>query len=365
MGQEHPLTGDNALGELRSLAKNIQSSLRKTTVEKIKVGDWLTQARQLLTSDNEFGDWCKENFPGLNRHTRQNYMNLAKVFGGELFNTTDLLSDTALYLLARPGTPKSIQDFFIQQAHDGKKIKVIDIKNAKVMYSEVEDRDKDLFNALQSQGFSKFDTRILDSQRGGSQAERIRAAQNGSCVLAYPFDEELISWATENNCLLNAPNENIDQGNEKPFYNFWLYRNNNPSERMVFDNFWRHTRSPKSALAAYELAINSAESELRKYAVNLKGYVLHAGKVDAHWHGPVIAKLVNDGDNRIDVIAEQNVPAFWMSDAFDISAFSIEELAERLRFNLASRGDKEEIRRFIGVLKAMNLAAPSLKAYLY
>ena len=68
---------------------------------------------------------------GLNRHTRQNYMNLARTFGGELFNTIDLMSDTALYLLARPGTPENIQNYFIQKAKDGENIKVKDIQDAK------------------------------------------------------------------------------------------------------------------------------------------------------------------------------------------------------------------------------------------
>ena len=96
MVNEVPIAGDNAQGELKALAKNIQSALKKSTLEKIKVGNWLNQARQLLASDNDFGNWCKDNFAGLNRHTRQNYMNLARTFGGELFNTANLMSDTAL-----------------------------------------------------------------------------------------------------------------------------------------------------------------------------------------------------------------------------------------------------------------------------
>ena len=365
MAKKIPVPGDNALGELKELAKSIQNSLRKTTVEKIKVGEWLIQARQLLASDNEFGDWCRENFPGLNRHTRQNYMNLAKVFGGELFNTTKFLSDTALYLLARPGMPKIIQDFFIQRAGSGEKIKVDNIKAAKTMYSEVEERDKELFNALRTKEFGKFDTRLLDNERGGSQSERIRAAQNGNCVLAYPFDHELISWATENKRLLLAPNKNIDNGERKPFYNFWLYRNNDPSSRMIFDNFWRHTRSPKAALEAYELAINMEGSDLKKYAPNLRGYVLSANVVDTYWHAPSIAKLANACNKSLDPNINSDTFAFWMLEAVDTSLSSVHEVAEKLRLELEFRGDKEEIRRFIGLQQAMNLVAPSVKSHLY
>ena len=365
MAEKHPLVGDNALRELKELAKFIQNSLRKTTVEKIKVGGWLLQARQLLASDNEFGDWCKKNFPGLNRHTRQNYMNLAKVFGGELFNTIEFLSDTALYLLARPGMPKIIQDYFIQRAQANESVKVSDIKDAKARYSEVEDRDKELFDTLSNQSFEKFDTSTLDRRRGGSQAERIRAAQNGMCVLAYPFDHKLIAWATENKRLLFAPNESINDERKKPFYNFWLYRNNDPSTRMLFDNYWRRTRSPVSAFEAYEMAINRDGNDLKKYAPKLRGYVLSSATVDAYWHAPLIAKLVNGCQKSINAEAELHSSRFWMFKSVDTSAFTVDEVAERLRLELEARGDKEEIRRFIGLLQAMNLVAPSIKSYLY
>ena len=362
---KQPEAGDNALGELKALAYSIKSSLRKTTIEKIKVGEWLLQARQLLASDNAFGDWCKENFPGLNRHTRQNYMNISKVFGGELFNTIDLLSDTALYLLARPNTPEIIQKYFIKKAGTVKVIKVKDIQAAKTKYSDVEQNDKELFETLKARDFSQFDLTALDFKRGGSQAERINKAQNGYCVVAYPFDAELISWAAEHNCLLPAPNQNTQYGSDKPFYNFWLYRNNEPSKRMIFDNFWRDSKPPQSALTTYKQAINEDGSDLKAYAKKLKGYVLHSNKVDAFWHAPVLAELVNDQNNNSKKASSSGEASFWLTSEYHKPNFSVEELAECFRADLEERGDEEEIRCFLKVQKAMSLAAPMLKAYIY
>ena len=46
MVDEVPIVGNNAQGELKALDKNIQNSLKKSTLEKIKVGNWLIQARE-------------------------------------------------------------------------------------------------------------------------------------------------------------------------------------------------------------------------------------------------------------------------------------------------------------------------------
>ena len=41
MVDDVPIAGDNAKSELRALAENIQNSLKKSTVEKIKLGSGL------------------------------------------------------------------------------------------------------------------------------------------------------------------------------------------------------------------------------------------------------------------------------------------------------------------------------------
>ena len=364
MVDDVPIAGDNAKSELRALAENIQNSLKKSTVEKIKVGEWLIQARQLLASDNAFGDWCKDSFPGLNRHTRQNYMNLARTFGGELFNTIDLMSDTALYLLARPGTPENIQNYFIQKAKDGENIKVKDIQDAKSKLSEIEACDQELFECLNGMDFAAFDTTALDEQRGGSQADRINAAKSGRCVVAYPFDHDLIEWAETSGRLLSAPNENIDAGAKKPFYNFWLYKNNPPSKNMVFDNYWRHSLSPSAALQRYETALDGDMNGIRSYAVKLRGYVLHAPSVDGYWHAPLLERMINS------LVAEKDdhpmsQAQFWMSDDVVPNGVGVDALAEQLRAILEERADPEEIRRFIRLQSAMAQIVPVLKSYLY
>ncbi len=364
MVNEVPTVGNNAQVELKALAKNIQTSLKKSTLEKIKVGNWLTEGRQLLTSDNDFGNWCKDNFPSLNRHTRQNYMNLARTFGGELFNTVELMSDTALYLLARPGTPQNIQHYFVQRAKKGETVKVKDIQQAKARLAEVEKCDEELFELLKSQDFGSFNTASLDDQRGGTQEERIRLAENGVCVVAYPFDNNLIAWAEKADRLISAPNQNIDKGRQKPFHNFWLYRNNQPSKRMIFDNYWRHNLPPSDALQRYKTALTEETNDIRNYNGNLGGYVLFANKVDKYWHAPSLAQLINslNGDKAN---TERCDEPFWMSERWVPDAEGVDTLAEQLRVSLEARADPEEIRRFMRLHSAMSQVLPMLRSYLY
>ncbi len=364
MVEEVPIPGDNAQGELKALAKNIQNSLKKSTLEKIKVGDWLIRARQLLASDNDFGDWCKNNFPGLNRHTRQNYMNLARTFGGDLFNTINLMSDTALYLLARPGTPQNIQNYFIKLAQEGETVRVKDIQDAKSYLSDVEERDEELYELVQSQSFGSVRTSSLDEHRGGTQQTRIESAKNGICVVAYPFDQDLLAWAEKADRLLLAPVGNIDDGAQKPFYNFWLYKNNPPSKRMVFDNYWRHGQSPAMALQKYQRALSEDTNEIKNYSENLGGYVLYASKVDKYWHAPALAKFINSSNRKTTCMQSEDTP-FWMLETWGPEAESLDVLAEKLRANIETRADPEEIRRFLRLHSAMSLIAPRLRSYLY
>ena len=364
MVDEMPIVGNNTQGELKALAKNIQSSLKKSTLEKIKVGKWLIQARQLLASDNDFGDWCKDNFPGLNRHTRQNYMNLSRTFGGELFNTINLMSDTALYLLARPGTPQNIQHYFIQRAQKGETVKVKEIQKAKAQYSAIEEYDEELFELMKSQDFGSFDTSSLDDHRGGTQEERMRLAKNGICVVAYPFDHDLIAWAKKADVLLSAPNYNIDDGKQKPFYNFWLYQNNQPSKRMIFDNYWRHDLSPSDALQRYKVALIEETNEIKNYTGNLGGYVLFADKVDKYWHAPSLAQLINSLNGE-KANRDRNEVPFWMSETWVPDKAGVDSLAEQLRIGLEARADPEEIRRFMRLHSAMTRILPTLRSYLY
>ena len=285
--------GDNTLGELAVLATNIKAGLKTGTLEKIKIGDWLNQARALLPSDSKFGSWCKNNFPGLGRHTRQNYMNVAKTFGGELFNTAITIPDTALYLLARPKTPKSVQKGFLELSSLGQKIKTDDVKKAIALHKDLQLKDEELYESLMNENSGRIQTNFLDAKRGGDQDKRISEAEKGLCVVAYPFDDRLLKWAGEKGFLIKTPNENYTPAKKPPFYNVWLYRNNPPNEHVIFDNYWRSNLDPKLALIAYKKAASKPATFFASYLYKLKGYVLFAEKIDRHWHGPALANLVN------------------------------------------------------------------------
>ena len=217
---------------------------------------------------------------------------------------------------------------------------------------------------MQSQDFALVNTSSLDEHRGGTQAERIKAAKNGICVVAYPFDHDLIAWAEKADRLLSAPNENIDAGAQKPFYHFWLYKNNPPSKRMVFDNYWRHDLSPSLALQRYKSALFADASEIKDYSEKLRGYVLFAPKVDKYWHAPAIAELINSSGSKTSSTYIEDTP-FWMSETWTPEGESLNLMAEKLRASLEARADPEEIRRFIRLQLAMTQIAPILRSYLY
>ena len=58
MKKSRAVYGDNINAELKGLAENIQIALANTTLEKVRIGEWLNASRELLISDNAFGTWC-------------------------------------------------------------------------------------------------------------------------------------------------------------------------------------------------------------------------------------------------------------------------------------------------------------------
>ena len=371
MKKRRAVYGDNINAELKALAENIQIALAKTTLEKVRVGEWLNASRELLISDIAFGAWCKENFPGLNRHTRQNYMNLSKVFGGELFNTAKNMPDTVLYLLARPSTPTKLQKYFLTMAANGDDVKVKDVKSAQCKYSLLQENDPPLYSSFSELDFSAFDYSHLDTFRGGTQSERINACKNGKCVVAYPFDHELKTWAMENGVLVNTPIEDYKRDTDRPFSGAlrqqdgqlnWRSVLGRPAETLVLDNYWRSQFVPELALSAYKKAYASPESDMQKFHHKLTGHVLWASKIDEFWHGPYIAEMVNA---TIEQNFSEQVPSFWLSELFDENSISVQELSEHFIKKIEMCKNEVEIEKFIFVYNAMGKALPFIKAHRY
>ena len=371
MNKSRAIYGDNITAELKALAENIRIALAKTTLEKVRVGEWLNASRELLISDIAFGAWCKENFPGLNRHTRQNYMNLSKVFGGELFNTAQNMPDTVLYLLARPSTPTKLQKYFLTLAANGDDVKVKDVKSAQCKYSLLQENDPPLYSSFSELDFSAFDYSHLDTFRGGTQSERINACKNGKCVVAYPFDHELKTWATENGFLVNTPIETYKREPSRPFSGSlrhqdgklnWRSVLGRPGETLVLDNYWRSKYVPELALSAYKKAYAAPESAMLKFHHKLAGHVLWASKIDEFWHGPYVAQMVN---STIEQKFSEQFPSFWLSEIFDEKLISIQELSEHFIKQIEMCSNEDEIEKFMFVYNAMGKALPFIKAHRY
>ena len=371
MKKSRAVYGDNINAELKGLAENIQIALANTTLEKVRIGEWLNASRELLISDNAFGTWCKDNFPGLNRHTRQNYMNLSKVFGGELFNTAKNMPDTVLYLLARPSTPARLQSHFLAMAANGADVKVKDVKSAQSKYSLIQENDPPLYSSFWELEFSEFNYSYLDNSRGGSQLDRINACKNGKCVVAYPYDFELKAWALQNGVLVNTPIETYKREPDRPFSGALLYEEGNlnwrsvvgrPGETLVLDNYWRSKFVPELALSTYKKAYALPENDMQKFQNKLSGHVLWASKIDEFWHAPYVAQIVN---STIERNFSEHFPTFWLSEVFDENSISVQELSEHFVKQIEMCSNESEIEKFIFVYNAMGKALPFIKAHLY
>ena len=254
---------------------------------------------------------------------------------------------------------------------NGKAVKVKDVKLAQSEYSLVQESDPLLYSSFSDLEFSEFKYANLDISRGGSQLERINACKKGKCVVAYPFDLELKTWASQNGVLVNTPIETSNKRSDKPFSGAFLYEKEKqswrsvlgrPGETLLLDNYWRSEFVPELALSAYKNAYLSAESHMLKFQNKLAGHVLWASMIDEFWHAPFIAEMVNANTEGEYFEA---LPEFWLNEIFDQERTSVQELSDHFVKQVEIRSNKKEIEKFMLVHDSMTRALPFIKAILY
>ena len=99
--------------ELDQIADDVRSNLTKSVEHIIKAGQALQRGRDMHPSDNAFHDWCKKEFPDLNRKIRSRIMQVARRFGGVTFSSHH--SWSVLYELAAPSLPEEKAHEFLEQ----------------------------------------------------------------------------------------------------------------------------------------------------------------------------------------------------------------------------------------------------------
>ncbi len=137
---------EKACRTLDDVAEDVRNNLSRAVEGVIKAGQALQEGRDMHISDNAFGNWCMQEFPDLNRHTRHNIMLVGQRFGGvELIQHQ--LPITVLYELAAPSVPDELVEDIMSSE---KPVKVKDVKRAKAGYKRVKEDEgnSDLLEAV-------------------------------------------------------------------------------------------------------------------------------------------------------------------------------------------------------------------------
>jgi cell fate (sporulation/competence/biofilm development) regulator YlbF (YheA/YmcA/DUF963 family) len=129
------LTTQAKVRSLNDVASDVRKHLSGAVENIIKAGQALQDGRDMHLSDNDFHDWCMQEFPDLKRHTRHNIMLVGKRFGGVEF-IQHQLPITVLYELAAPSVPDELVEDIMSS---DKPMKVKEVQQAKAGYKEVQE----------------------------------------------------------------------------------------------------------------------------------------------------------------------------------------------------------------------------------
>jgi len=131
----HQLTTQAKVRSLDDVASDVRDHLSGAVESIIKAGQALQEGRDMHLSDNAFHDWCMQEFPDLNRHTRHNIMAVGERFGDVEF-IQQQLPITVLYELAAPSVPDELVEDIMSS---DKPMKVKEVQQAKAGYKEVQE----------------------------------------------------------------------------------------------------------------------------------------------------------------------------------------------------------------------------------
>lgn len=131
---------------LDDIANDVRKHLYGAVENIIKAGEALQEGRDAHRSDNHFHEWCKSEFPYMDKNKIYRLRQIAKKLGGR-----SLMIDhgiTALYELAAPSTPEELVEDFVSSPEP---VKVKEVQEAKKEYKQIQEEPQyaDLFEKVQ------------------------------------------------------------------------------------------------------------------------------------------------------------------------------------------------------------------------
>ena len=127
------LTTQAKVRSLDDVASDVREYLSGAVESIIKAGQALQEGREMHLSDNDFHDWCMQEFPDLHRNTRLQLMQIGRRFGA---HQSMHHSFTVLRELAAPSVPDELVEDIMSS---DKPMKVKEVQQAKAGYKEVQE----------------------------------------------------------------------------------------------------------------------------------------------------------------------------------------------------------------------------------
>jgi len=127
------LTTQAKVRNLEDVASDVREYLSGAVESIIKAGQALQEGREMHLSDNDFHDWCMQEFPDLHRNTRLQLMQIGRRFGA---HQSMHHSFTVLRELAAPSVPDELVEDIMSS---DKPMKVKEVQQAKAGYKEVQE----------------------------------------------------------------------------------------------------------------------------------------------------------------------------------------------------------------------------------
>lgn len=132
---------------LDDVANDVRKHLSGAVENIIKAGQALQEGRDMHKSNNDFHEWCEDQFPDLERTYRHHLMRIA-----QKFSVVDIckqhLKYSVLRELAAPSVPDELVDDFMSSDEP---VKVKEVQEAKKEYKQIQEEPEyaDLFEQVQ------------------------------------------------------------------------------------------------------------------------------------------------------------------------------------------------------------------------
>jgi hypothetical protein len=189
--------------DLRATVDRIRFNLFKTAENIIEIGLDLTHAKKMV-GHGHFLPWLAYNFD-MSERTAQNYMRVAKKFGGNSAIFSDLPAQV-VRLLSEPDTPEEVKDNVIKLAERGEKVTPADVKKLKEDLKEAKAQAKEIAaqkrasDAELSKANSKVAEAVANELFVRSQVQQLQqklaekpAEPQGAVSIDKPVDHILVT----------------------------------------------------------------------------------------------------------------------------------------------------------------------------